>query len=189
MNKEYTRINDTDYIVSSDKGEIDLVKVNSNIEEILMKENEIEEANNNIVKNNKELKEVKYNEESRKISNIFTVIGGILMTLAGVSGSFGIIKTLVVTTYALLIMKALFTCMFGIKILNKRKIKNLTSSIGNDSHKVETLTKELEELKVKSNYQKIPYSATHINPMEQPIYEHSQNKVKRLVPNKEEVIS
>ena len=124
MNKEYTRINDTDYIVSSDKGEIDLVKVNSNIEEILMKENEIEETNNNIVKNNKELKEVKFYEDSRKISNIFTVIGGILMTLAGVSGSFGIIKTLVVTTYALLIMKVLFTCMFGIKILNKRKIKN-----------------------------------------------------------------
>ena len=89
-----------------------------------MKENEIEEANNNIVKNNKELKEVKFYEDSRKISNIFTVIGGILMTLAGVSGSFGIIKTLVVTTYALLIMKVLFTCMFGIKILNKRKIKN-----------------------------------------------------------------
>lgn len=124
MNKEYTRINDTDYIVSSDKGEIDLVKVNSNIEEILMKENEIEEANNNIVKNNKELKEVKFYEDSRKISNIFTIIGGILMTLTGVSGSFGIIKTLVVTTYALLIMKVLFTCMFGIKILNKRKIKN-----------------------------------------------------------------
>lgn len=189
MNKEYTRINDTDYIVSSDKGEIDLVKSNNNIEEILMKENEIEEANNNIVKNNKELKEVKFYEDSRKISNIFTIIGGILMTLTGVSGSFGIIKTLFWTTYALLTIKAMFVCMFGIKILNKRKIKNLTSSIVNDSHKVETLTKELEELKVKSNYQKIPYSATHINPMEQPIYEHSQNKVKRLVPNKEEVIS
>ena len=124
MNKEYTQINDTDYVVSSDKGEIDLVKVNSNIEEILMKENEIEDTNNNIVRYNMEFKKVKYNEESRKISNIFTVIGGILMTLAGVSGSFGIIKTLVVTTYALLIMKVLFTCMFGIKILNKRKIKN-----------------------------------------------------------------
>ena len=63
MNKEYTQINDTDYVVSSDKGEIDLVKVNSNIEKILMKENEIEEANNNIVKNNKELKEVKFYED------------------------------------------------------------------------------------------------------------------------------
>lgn len=185
MNKEYTQINDTDYIVSNDNGMIDLVKANDNIEEILIKENEIEEANNNIVKNNRELKEVKFNEKSRKTVNALLLIGGILVTLAGISGSFGIIKVLVVTIYALLIMKAMGSVMFGIKILNKRKIKNLTSSIENDSHKVETLTKELKELKDKSNYQKMPYSETHINPMQQPTYGHSQNKVKRLVPNKE----
>ena len=186
MNKEYTRINDTYYCVYSDTGEINLVKSNNDIEEILMKENEIEEANNNIVKNNKELKEVKFYEDSRKISNIFTIIGGILMTLTGVSGSFGIIKTLFWTTYALLTIKAMFICMFGIKILNKRKIKNLTSSIENGSHKVETLTKELKELKGNSNYQKMPYSETHINPMQQPTHEQSQNKVKRLVLDKEQ---
>lgn len=193
MNKEYTQINDTDYIVSSDNGMIDLVKANDNIEEILIKENEIEEANNNIVKNNKELKEVKFNEKSRKTLNILILLAGILMTLAGFSGSFGIIfgiiKSLVVATYASLIMKALITGIFGIKILNKRKIKNLTSSIENDSYKVETLTKELKELKAKSNYQKMPYSETHIAPMKQPTYGHSKNKVKRLVPNKDEVIS
>lgn len=35
MNKEYTQINDTDYIVSNDNGMIDLVKANYNIEEII----------------------------------------------------------------------------------------------------------------------------------------------------------
>lgn len=190
MNREYTQINDTDYIVSSDNGMIDLVKSNENIEEILMKENKIEEANYNIVKNNKELKEVKFNEKSRKTLNIFILLAGILMTLVGFSGSFGIIfgiiKSLVVATYVSLIMKALITGIFGIKILNKRKIKNLTSSIENDSHKVETLTKELKELKAKSNYQKMPYLETHINPMQQPTHEQSQNIVKRLVLDKEQ---
>lgn len=189
MNKEFMQINDTDYVVTHDDGKIDLVKANDNIDEILFKENEIEEANNNIVKNNKELKEVKFNEKSRKILNILILLAGILMTLAGFSGSFGIIfgiiKSLVVATYVSLIMKALITGIFGIKILNKRKIKNLTSSIENDSHKVETLTKELEELKAKSNYQTLPYLEAYISPMKQPTYEHSQNKVKRLVPNEE----
>lgn len=75
--------------------------------------------------------------------------------------------------------------MYGIKILNKRKIKKLTSYIETNLQRVEKLTKELEELKTKSNYQKISYSKTQIKPMKQPTYEHSQNKVKRLVPNEE----
>lgn len=113
---------------------IDLVKANDNIEEILIKENEIEEANNNIVKNNRELKEVKFNEKSRKTVNALPLIGGILVTLAGISGSFGIIKVLVVTIYALLIMKTLTSVMYGIKILNKRKIKKITKAINNQCH-------------------------------------------------------
>ena len=189
MNKEFVKIDDTTYAVSNDNGKISFVKSDKNIEKILIKENEIEEANNNIVKNNKELKEVKFNEKSRKTLNILILLAGILMTLAGFSGSFGIIfgiiKSLVVATYASLIMKALITGIFGIKILNKRKIKNLTSSIENDSYKVETLTKELKELKAKSNYQKMPYSETHIAPMKQPTKEYIKYKVKRLVPNKE----
>ena len=183
MNKEYTQINDTDYIVSNDNGMIDLVKANDNIEEILIKENEIEEANNNIVKNNRELKEVKFNEKSRKTVNALPLIGGILVTLAGIFGSFGIIKVLLVTIYALLIMKTLTSVMYGIKILNKRKIKKITKAINNRLQEIETLTKELEELKTKSNYQVMPYSETHINPMKQPT-KHNIYKIKRLVPNK-----
>ena len=106
-----------------------------------------------------------------------------MVTLAGFSGSFGIIKVLVVTIYALLIMKTLTSVMYGIKILNKRKIKKITKAINNRLQEIETLTKELKELKTKSNYQVMPYSETHINPMKQPT-KHNIYKIKRLVPNK-----
>ena len=185
MNKEFMQINDTDYVVTNDDGEIYLAKSNNNIERILMLEDDIEFINKNIIRNNKFLKKVNFNEKARKLLNILILIGGISLTLVGISSSFGITKTLVVTTCALLIVKAMGSAMYGIKILNKRKIKKLTAYIEYNSQRVKTLTKELEELKTKNNYQVIPYSQTHISPMKQPTYEHSQNKVKRLVPNEE----
>ena len=178
MNRDFMQINDTDYVISHGNGKIYLAKSNNNIERILMLENDIEFINKNIIRNDKFLKKVNFNEKARKLLNIFILIGGISITLAGISSSFGVIKTLVVTTYALLIMKTMGSAMYGIKILNKRKIKKLTSYIETNSQRVEKLTKELEELKTKSNYQKISYSKTQIKPMKQPTYEHSQNKVK-----------
>ena len=182
MNKQ---INDTDYFIYHFNGKSYLAKYNKNIERMLMLEEDIEFINKNIIRNDKFLKEVNFNEKARKLLNIVILIGGILITLTGFSGSFGIIKSLVVATCISLIMKALITGIFGIKILNKRKIKKLTAYIEYNSQRAEKLTKELEELKSKNNYQATSYSQTHINPMKQPTYERSQNKVKRLVPNKE----
>lgn len=103
------------------------------------------------------------------------------MTLVGITSSVSIIKTIIPIVYTLLIMKALSSVIYGIKILNKRKIKKLTTSIKTDSQKVETLTKELNDLKTKSNYQTVPYSKTKIKSMEQPTYGHNPNKIKRLI--------
>lgn len=53
MNIEYMKLNDNNYIVTNDDGEIVITKSNDNIKEILMKENEIEDINNTLTKNNK----------------------------------------------------------------------------------------------------------------------------------------
>lgn len=90
---------------------------------------------------------------------------------------FNIIKVLVPIFYALLIMKGLTLGIYGIKIFNKRKIKNINSSIKTDLQKVEILTKELEELKTNSNYQVLSYSKTNIKPMIQPNNEYKQKKI------------
>lgn len=107
MNRDFMQINDTDYVISHSNGKIYLAKSNNNIERILMLENDIEFINKNIIRNDKFLKKVNFNEKARKLLNIFILIGGISITLAGISSSFGVIKTLVITTYALLIMKAM----------------------------------------------------------------------------------
>ena len=186
MNKEYTRINDTDYIVSSDKGEIDLVKVNSNIEEILMKENEIEETNSNLSHKKYLLNNIKSNDRLRKSLNEAFIVSGIICAIIGYFTQIGIetmLTIIVPCTCAFKLPTLVFT---GTKKSNQREIKSLDSSIELELQNVEKLSKELEELKRKNNYQKLPCSETHINPMQQPTHEQSQNKVKRLVLDKEQ---
>ncbi len=63
MNIEYMKLNDNNYIVTNDDGEIVITKSNDNIKEILMKENEIEDINNTLTKNNKLLQEIKHKEK------------------------------------------------------------------------------------------------------------------------------
>lgn len=181
MEEKLIQLNCTERTISDDKGNLQTIKSIANLEKILNKENEIKDINNTITGLNKSLKEVQHNEKVRKALNIFILIGGTLMTLVGITSSVSIIKTIVPIVYTLLIMKALSSVIYGIKILNKRKIKKLTTSIKADSQKVETLTKELNNLKTKSNYQTAPYSKTKIKSMEQPTYEHNPNKIKRLI--------
>ena len=182
MNKEYIKLNDTDYIVANDNGNLNLIKSKNDINEILNTENEIEHSDNIIKTSKKDLKNVLSNERMRNLVNGFILGGGIFMTLVGISGPFGVMKVLVVEIYALSLVKAMTTFIYGIKFLNRKKIKNLTSSIENDSHKIETLTKKLEELKTNSNYQVLPYLKTNIKPMVQPNNEYEQKKI--LIKNK-----
>lgn len=44
MNREYMKLNDNNYMTTNDDGEIVITKSDSNIKEILMKENEIEDT-------------------------------------------------------------------------------------------------------------------------------------------------
>lgn len=185
MNKEFVQINDTDYVVSNNDGELNLIKSNNNntIEEILIKENKIEKVTELITNNNNQLEYIKFIDKFRKILNLILILSTVIFSFS--MTYWGFIKTLILCSLIFCIIRLPFTAIFGTKLLNKNKIKTLTTSIESDSQKVETLTKELEELKAKSNYQKMPYSETHIAPMKQPTKEYIKYKVKRLVPNKE----
>lgn len=185
MNKEYTQINDTDYVVSSDKGEIDLVKVNGNIEEILMKENEIEETNSNLSHKKYLLNNIKSNDRLRKSLNKAFIVSGIICAIICYFTPIGIETMLPITISCTCAFKLPTLVFTGTKKSNQREIKSLDSSIELELQDVEKLSKELEELKNKSNYQKIHYSETHIAPMKQPTNKYIEYKVKRLVPNKE----
>ena len=185
MNKEYTQVNDTDYVVSSDKGEIDLVKVNGNIEEILMKENEIEETNSNLSHKKYLLNNIKSNDRLRKSLNKAFIVSGIICAIICYFTPICIETMLPITISCTCAFKLPTLVFTGTKKSNQREIKSLDSSIELELQDVEKLSKELEELKNKSNYQKIHYSETHIAPMKQPTNKYIEYKVKRLVPNKE----
>lgn len=180
MNKEYMKLNENNYIVTNDDGEIVIKKSNGNIEEILMKENEIEEIYNDILNNTKLLDITENNENIRKKSNKIFIILGIYFTIMGYLAKLNIIVTLT-NILGILFFKKLFLFITKTKKSNKRKMTELKISIDSNSQKVETLTKELEELKNKNNYKIIPSLETHINSMEQPTREQYDCKIKRLV--------
>ena len=184
MNKEYTQINDTDYIVSSDNGTIDLVKANDNIEEILIKENEIEDIYDDIFDKKRSLDIIKNKDNMRKDLNKVFIIIGIISAITGYFTPIGIVTMLATMISGIFAFKLLFSLISGTKKSNLREITALNSSIKLDMQKVQDLTKELEELKAKSNYRAMPYLETQINPMQQPTYGYSQNKIKRLVIDK-----
>lgn len=177
MNKEFMQINDTDYVVTNDDGELNLIKSNNNntIEEILIKENKIEKITKLITNNNNTLEYIKYTDKFRKILNLILILSTVIFSFS--MTYWGFIKTLILCSLIFCIIRLPFTAIFGTKLLNKNKIKTLTTSIESDLQKVEILTKELEELKTNSNYQVLSYSKTNIKPMIQPNNEYRQKKI------------
>lgn len=175
MNIEYMKLNDNNYIVTNDDGEIVITKSNDNIKEILMKENEIEKITKLITNNNNTLEYIKYTDKFRKILNLILILSTVIFSFS--MTYWGFIKTLILCSLIFCIIRLPFTAIFGTKLLNKNKIKTLTTSIESDLQKVEILTKELEELKTNSNYQVLSYSKTNIKPMIQPNNEYRQKKI------------
>lgn len=182
MNKEFIKVNDTNYIVTHDDGNLSLTTNNNNIKKILSKENEIEKINKTILTNNDQLEHIKYIDKFRKILNFGFIIYALILSV--LSSDIGIIKSLIIYLVSISIVRLPLISIFGTKSLNKKKRKKLIASIKEDSKKIQTLTKEIEKLKIKSNYQVIHYLKTHISPMEQPINEHNKYKIKRLVSDK-----
>lgn len=185
MEERLIQINKTNYIVSNHKGELNLIKNNTNIEEIFMKENKIEDTYDNLFYKKDLLDIIKNKDKMRKDLNKAFIIIGIISAITGYFTPIGLVTMFAIMTPSIFCFKLLFSLISGTKKSNQREITSLNSSIESDNQKIKILTKELEELKTKSNYQILPYSETHINPMNQSDNEHNQYKVKRLVPNKE----
>lgn len=185
MNREYMKLNDNNYMTTNDDGEIVITKSDSNIKEILMKENEIEDTYDDLFYKKDLLDIIKNKDKMRKDSNKTFIIIGIISAITGYFTPIGIVTMLATMIPGIFIFKLLFSLISGTKKSNRREIMALNSSIELDIQKIKKITEELEKLKTKNNYQTLSHSKTQIKPIELPTHEHNQNKVKRLVPNEE----
>ena len=181
MNKEFVKIDDTTYAVSNDNGKISFVKSDKNIEEILKKENEIETLREKNMENNNLLNSCKSGKRMQTMLyfiDLAVIIFVVSFLYANNIGSFG---TAIMLGTLIGMPCTIVTTAYGFLWKSYTNSNKISHEIETDSQKIETLIKELEELKVKSNYQTVSCPETHINPMKQPTNEYTKYKVKRLV--------
>ena len=184
MNKEFMQITKNEYVVTSEDGNMSLITSNSDVEEILKKENEIEETNKRILDNNNFLKSCKAGKKMHKImiaANFIFIIAVILILCNNVKlPSYLYFIGGLIITFPITVLNI----GLGFSVNSYKNTKKIQQEIEKDKKRNNTLTKEIEELKRKNNYQKIDYSQTHIKPINQPNYESEKYLVKKLTPNK-----
>ncbi len=154
MNQNLVEINNNCGIVSDENGNVSLIEKKNdtyNFEEILLKENQIENL------------KLKLEDYSKKLDqNKFDIIGGeiistvLIATEIGLAIAFNSVLTLkeliLLMTLSYLSVKGLFSFMYGTRIGRYIKKKKLTSEIEKIESEIPELEKELANIKEKSKY-------------------------------------
>ena len=154
MNEYLSQISDNYGIVSDENGEIKVVtksETNCEFQDILLKENELENLNQELITAKGELTENKANTIFGELGNLVIIGGGIFLgiELFPATSTQLLIHTLI-GMYA--IIKTVSLAMYGTRIGRYKKNKKLKSSIKSLEEKGLQLEVELKNLKEKAKY-------------------------------------
>lgn len=155
MTKEFIKINDSDYVLADDSGNIRIVKINDDsvIEEIVAKENELEYYQNLLNKYENKIKLFIFNN---KLKKYIQVPGSVIMTviffyLTNVDAFLlweKIAFVVGINAFCNLFLNSLAGSFRG----NKKKLKSYISSKQDVEEKIDTLTTELSRIKSDTEY-------------------------------------
>ena len=154
MNEYLSQISDNYGIVSDENGEIKVVKkseTNCEFQDILLKENELENLNQELITAKSELIDNKERTINGELCNL-VIIGGLIMLAIAI---FPVVSTqlliyLLTGFYA--VFKAITTAICGTRIGRYKKNKKLKSTIESLEENCVQLEAELKNLKEKSKY-------------------------------------
>ena len=154
MNEYLSQISDNYGIVSDENGEIKVVtksETNCEFQDILLKENELENLNQELITAKEELIENKANTIFGELGNLVIIGGGIFLgiELFPATSTQLLIHTLI-GMYA--ITKTILLAMCGTRIGRYKKNKKLKSSIESLEENSVQLEAELKNLKEKAKY-------------------------------------
>ena len=154
MNEYLSQISDNYGIVSDENGEIKVVtksETNCEFQDILLKENELENLNLELIAAKRELTENKANTIFGELGNLVIIGGGIFLGIElfpAISTQLLIYK--LIGIYA--ILKPILLAMCGTRIGRYKKNKKLKSSIESLEENSLQLEVELKNLKEKAKY-------------------------------------
>lgn len=154
MNEYLSQISDNYGIVSDEFGEIKVVTKSENnceFQDILLKENELENLNQELIAAKSELTENKANTIFGELGNLVIIGGGIFLSIE----LFPVVSTqsliyMLIGTYA--IIKSISLVMYGTRIGRYKKNKKLKSTIESLEKNSVQLEAELKNLKEKAKY-------------------------------------
>lgn len=154
MNEYLSQISDNYGIVSDEFGEIKVVtksETNCKFQDILLKENELENLNQELITAKSELTENKANTIFAELGNLVIIGGGIFLSIE----LFPVVSTqsliyMLIGTYA--IIKSISLVMYGTRIGRYKKNKKLKSTIESLEENSVQLEAELKNLKEKAKY-------------------------------------
>ena len=154
MNEYLSQISDNYGIVSDEFGEIKVVtksETNCKFQDILLKENELENLNQELITAKSELTENKANTIFGELGNLVIIGGGIFLSIE----LFPVVSTqsliyMLIGTYS--IIKSISLVMYGTRIGRYKKNKKLKSTIESLEENSVQLEVELKNLKEKAKY-------------------------------------
>ena len=154
MNKNLVQISNNFGVVSDENGEIKVVtksETNCEFQNILLKENELENLNQELISAKRKLTENKANTIFAELGNLVIIGGGIFLSIE----LFPVVSTQLliyqlIGTYA--ILKSIILAMYGTRIGRYKKNKKLKSSIETLEENSVQLEAELKNLKEKAKY-------------------------------------
>lgn len=154
MNEYLSQISDNYGIVSDEFGEIKVVtksETNCKFQDILLKENELENLNQELITAKSELTENKANTIFGELGNLVIIGGGIFLSIE----LFPVVSTqsliyMLIGTYA--IIKSISLSLYGTRIGRYKKNKKLKSTIESLEENSVQLEAELKNLKEQAKY-------------------------------------
>lgn len=154
MNEYLSQISDNYGIVSDEFGEIKVVTKSENnceFQDILLKENELENLNQELIAAKEKLIDNKERTINGELCNLVIIVGLIMLAIA----IFPVVSTqslicMLIGTYA--IIKSISLALYGTRIGRYKKNKKLKSTIESLEENSVQLEAELKNLKEKAKY-------------------------------------
>lgn len=158
MNENFIELNDNFGIVSDDMGNLDFISKRTNeysFEDILSKENEIEDLNDKLLQVKHELF---YNKEAKlkaaTMCNFASIIPGVSCLIVALSTKIPLQTIVLGPAIAFVGFQITKFAIIGRKSKFKEKISKLNTLANNLETNLNTLEKELEDMKTKVDYSK-----------------------------------
>lgn len=159
MNENFIELNDNFGIVSDDMGNLDFISKRTNeysFEDILSKENEIEDSNDKLLQVKHELF---YNKEAKlkaaTMCNFASIIPGVSCLIVALSTKIPLQTIVLGPAIAFVGFQIFKFAIIGRKSKFKEKISKLNTLANNLETNLDTLKKELDDMKTKVDYSKI----------------------------------